>query len=143
MSEPQIRPFSETSQARNQLAHVRPVDVPVEIGLDGEDGYPHKGHLDYASPQVDFATGTLTAARAVRKQGSRSAAGPVRAGADADRASGQSPDGQGGIIGTSQEGSYLLVVNADNVVERRVVKTGVRQGQFRIIESGLDLATGW
>ena len=41
-------------------------------------------------------------------------------------------------IGTSQEGSYLLVVNADNVVERKVVKTGVRQGQFRIIESGLD-----
>jgi multidrug efflux system membrane fusion protein len=41
-------------------------------------------------------------------------------------------------IGTSQEGSYLLVVNADNVVERRVVKTGVRQGEFRIIESGLD-----
>ena len=36
-------------------------DVPVEIGLQGEDGYPHRGHLDYASPQVDSATGTLTA----------------------------------------------------------------------------------
>src|SRR6202020_160502 len=41
-------------------------------------------------------------------------------------------------LGTSQEGSYVLVVNADNVVERRVVKTGARQGQLRIIESGLD-----
>jgi multidrug efflux system membrane fusion protein len=41
-------------------------------------------------------------------------------------------------LGTSQEGSYVLVVNADNVVERKLVKTGVRQGQLRIIESGLD-----
>ena len=36
-------------------------DVPVEIGLQGEEGYPHKGHMDYASPQVDAATGTLNA----------------------------------------------------------------------------------
>jgi hypothetical protein len=41
-------------------------------------------------------------------------------------------------IGTSQEGSYVLVVGADNVVQRKIVKTGQRQGQLRIIESGLD-----
>ena len=41
-------------------------------------------------------------------------------------------------IGTSQEGSYVLVVGADNVVSRKIVKTGQTQGQFRIIESGLD-----
>ena len=41
-------------------------------------------------------------------------------------------------IGTSQEGSYVLVVGADNVVQRKIVKTGQSQGQLRIIESGLD-----
>jgi multidrug efflux pump subunit AcrA (membrane-fusion protein) len=41
-------------------------------------------------------------------------------------------------IGTSQEGSYVLVVGPDNVVSRKIVKTGQRQGQLRIIESGLD-----
>jgi len=41
-------------------------------------------------------------------------------------------------IGTSQEGRYVLVVGPDNVVQRRIVKTGQRQGQLRIIESGLD-----
>jgi hypothetical protein len=41
-------------------------------------------------------------------------------------------------IGTSQEGPYVLVVGPDNVVQRKVVKTGDRQGQLRIIESGLD-----
>ena len=33
--------------------------VPVELGLMTETGYPHKGHLDYASPNVDASTGTL------------------------------------------------------------------------------------
>src|SRR5262249_34553588 len=33
--------------------------IPVEIGLQTEEGYPHKGHLDYASPQLDSSTGTL------------------------------------------------------------------------------------
>ncbi len=41
-------------------------------------------------------------------------------------------------IGTSQEGSYVLVVGADNVVQRKIVKIGQRQGQLVIIESGLD-----
>jgi membrane fusion protein, multidrug efflux system len=41
-------------------------------------------------------------------------------------------------IGTGQEGSYVLVVGEDNVVKRKVVKTGQRQGQLVIIESGLD-----
>jgi multidrug efflux pump subunit AcrA (membrane-fusion protein) len=41
-------------------------------------------------------------------------------------------------IGTSQEGSYVLVVGPDNVVQRKTVKTGNREGQLRIIDSGLD-----
>ena len=32
----------------------------------------------------------------------------------------------------------MLVVGADNVVQRKIVKTGQSQGQLRIIESGLD-----
>ena len=41
-------------------------------------------------------------------------------------------------IGTSQEGRYLLVVGPDNVVQRRIVKTGEREGPYRIMESGID-----
>ena len=32
----------------------------------------------------------------------------------------------------------MLVVGADNVVQRKIVKTGQKQGQLGIIESGLD-----
>ena len=36
----------------------------------------------------------------------------------------------------------MLVVGADNVVQRKIVKTGEREGQLRVIESGLD-ADDW
>ena len=139
MSEPQILAIQRNlAEHGTSLRTSNLSDVPVEIGLDGEDGYPHRGHLDYASPQVDFATGTLTA-RALFENKDRAllpglfvrVRTPI---AHQDKALMVRAES----IGTSQEGSYLLVVNADNVVERRVVKTGVRQGQNRIIESEVD-----
>ena len=41
-------------------------------------------------------------------------------------------------IETSQEGKYVLVVGQDNVVQKKIVETGQRDGQLRVIESGLD-----
>ena len=112
--------------------------VPVEIGLQNEEGYPHKGHLDYASPQVDTSTGTLTARAIFDNKDHALLAGlfvRVRIPfGHQDKALLTRDD----AIGTSQEGSYVLVVGPDNVVQRKTVKTGSREGQLRIIESGLD-----
>src|SRR5579872_697970 len=33
--------------------------IPLEVGLQTEDGYPHQGKLDYAAPTVNQSTGTL------------------------------------------------------------------------------------
>jgi multidrug efflux system membrane fusion protein len=112
--------------------------IPIEIGLQDEEGYPHKGHLDYVSPQVDPSTGTVTV-RAIFDNKENAllpglfvrVRGPI---AHQDKALLTRND----AIGTSQEGSYVLVVGADNVVQRKIVKTGQRQGQLVIIESGLD-----
>jgi membrane fusion protein, multidrug efflux system len=143
LSEPQILSI-QRNLAKHGIAlrtsHLS--DVPVEIGLQGEEGYPHQGHLDYAAPQVDFATGTLTA-RALfdNKDGALLPGLFVRVRtpiAERDKALLTRND----AIGTSQEGSYVLVVGKDNVVERKVVTTGVRDGQLRVIESGLD-AEDW
>jgi multidrug efflux pump subunit AcrA (membrane-fusion protein) len=40
-------------------------------------------------------------------------------------------------LGSDQAGRYLLVVNSDNVVEQRKVRTGQVEGELRVIESGL------
>ena len=138
LSEPQILSI-QRNLAKHGVAlrtsHLS--DVPVEIGLQGEEGYPHKGHMDYASPQVDFATGTLTARAIFDNKDNALLPGlfvrvrtPI---AQENKALLTRND----AIGTSQEGSYVLVVGPDNVVERRVVTTGVRDGQLRVIELGL------
>jgi RND family efflux transporter MFP subunit len=112
--------------------------IPVDIGLQDEEGYPHKGHLDYVSPQVDPATGTITVRAIFDNKDNALLPGLfVRV---------KGPIGhlhkalltRNDAIGTSQEGSYVLVVGADNVVQRKIVKTGQRQGQLVIIDSGLN-----
>jgi hypothetical protein len=40
-------------------------------------------------------------------------------------------------VGGDQQGSYVLIVNPQNVVERRAVKTGPLEGSLRVIEEGL------
>jgi RND family efflux transporter MFP subunit len=112
--------------------------IPVEIGLQDEEGYPHKGHLDYVSPQVDPTTGTV-AVRALFDNKDDAllpglfvrVRGPI---SHQDKALLT----RNNAIGTNQEGSYVLVVGADNVVSRKIVKTGQKQGQLVIIDSGLD-----
>lgn len=111
--------------------------VPVEIGLQTEQGYPHKGTLDYASPTVDATTGTLTG-RAIFDNPSkvllpglfvrvRIPTGTI------DKAL-LVPDA---ALGADQSGRYLLVVNKDNVVEQKNVELGAVEGALRVIEKGI------
>jgi membrane fusion protein, multidrug efflux system len=138
-SEPQILALRRNLAKRGERLRTTDLsDIPVEIGLQDEEGYPHKGHMDYVAPQVDSSTGTLTGRALFDNKDHTLLPGlfvrvriPI---AHHDEALLTRND----AIGASQEGSYVLVVGADNVVQRKIVKTGQRQGQLRIIESGLD-----
>lgn len=142
VSEPQFLTIRRSNEEAGRPANTSDLTylstIPVEIGLQDEDGYPHKGHLDYVSPQVDPSTGTV-AIRAIFDNKNNALVpglfvrvrGPI---GHQDKALLT----RGDAIGTSQEGSYVLVVGPDNVVRRKVVKTGQAQGQLVIIESGLD-----
>ena len=143
VSEPQVLAIMKSSaeagrpiRTSTDLSSIS--SVPVEIGLQNEEGYPHKGHLDYASPQLDTATGTLMARAIFDNKDHALLAGlfvRVRVPfGHQDKALLTRDD----AIGSNQEGSYVLVVGPDNVVQRKTVKTGSREGQLRIIESGLD-----
>ena len=48
--------------------------IPVEVGLQSESGFPHKGTLDYAAPTVDQSTGTLAVRGILQNPTSRFAA---------------------------------------------------------------------
>ncbi|HET9537827.1 MAG TPA: efflux RND transporter periplasmic adaptor subunit, partial [Mesorhizobium sp.] len=104
--------------------------VPVEVGLQTETGYAHKGTLDYASPTVTVSTGTL-AVRAVLPNADRRLLPGyfvrvrVPLGDEPDTL--LVPDR---AIGSDQSGRYVLVAGKDDVVEQRTVQIGQPVGEL-------------
>ena len=111
--------------------------LPIEVGLQTESGYPHKGNLDYAAPTINQSTGTL-AMRGVLPNADRILLPGyyvrVRVPLDEQQGALLVPDV---ALGSDQSGRYVLVVNSDNVVEQRKVQAGPIDGDLRVIESGL------
>ena len=131
------------ADARAEGASHRSWERPVFAAIEGEDGYPSKGRLDFASTSVDAGTGTVLL-RAVFPN-PRGASGVTRllpgmfvrlripvgvrdkALLVPERA-----------LGVDQAGRYLLLVNAQDVVEQRTVKVGAAAEGLRVIEEGLS-----
>ena len=111
--------------------------LPIEVGLQTETGYPHKGNLDYVSPTINLSTGTL-AVRGVLQNPDRVLLPGyfvrIRVPFDEQKNALLVPDP---ALGSDQAGHYLLVVNGENVVEQRKVQTGPLEGELRVIEIGL------
>ncbi|VFR40135.1 RND efflux system, membrane fusion protein CmeA [plant metagenome] len=111
--------------------------VPVNVGLVGEDGYPHAGRVDFVDNRVDPATGTIRARATlanpdglltpglyarVRLQGS----GSFDAMLIDEKA-----------ILTDQSRKYVYVVDENSTAQRRDVKLGRKAEGLRIVEEGL------
>jgi RND family efflux transporter MFP subunit len=115
------------------------VDVPLYLGLANEKGYPHEGRYDYADSAVDPETGTLQL-RGTFENTSRPPKLLPGLFTRIRMPVGQRPDlplVSERAIGNDQRGTYLMVVNAENVVERRSVQTGQRIDGLIVIEDGL------
>jgi RND family efflux transporter MFP subunit len=109
---------------------------PMQAGLPGEDGYPHKGRLDFAAINLTSTTGTLLMRGVLSNPDGRILPGlytRVRVPVE-ERAAFLVPDA---AIGHDQQGAYVFVVNDKNVVERRGVKTGSAVNALRAIDDGL------
>ena len=111
--------------------------VPVEVGLQTETGYPHEGKLDYVSPTINQSTGTLAVRGLIPNPNRVLLPGyfvRVRVPVEQQNDALLVPDTS---LGSDQGGRYLLVVNKDNVVEQRKVTTGPVEGELRVIDDGL------
>lgn len=109
--------------------------IPVQVALEGDEDYPHKGVIVFADSKVNPSTGT----KLVRAQLSNK----KRLLEDGMRARVRVPFSdphQGTLvieraIGSDQGNKFLYVVNADNTVERRDVALGVfRDGLQEILQ---------
>ena len=112
-------------------------DIPVEVGLQTEQGYPHEGRLDYVAPGIDPSTGTLLARGIFTNEDQALLPGmfvrirvPLRKRENALMV-------EDSAIGRDQGGPYLLIVDAEDKVEQRPIKIGTLVGSLRVIESGI------
>jgi RND family efflux transporter MFP subunit len=113
--------------------------IPLSIGLMNEDGFPHEGFLNYVSPELNAATGTILVRGLFNN--------PTRALIPGFFVRVKVPKGLGAtasllvpnrVIAEDQAGKYLLVVNKDNVVEQVRITTGqLLSGGLRVIATGL------
>ena len=112
--------------------------LPVQVGLQTDQGYPHEGRLDYIAPTVSQSTGTLAVRGIVPNPNRTMLPGyfvRVRVPYDQQSDALLVPDT---ALGSDQGGRYVLVVTADNTVEQRKVEIGpIEDGALRVIETGL------
>jgi RND family efflux transporter MFP subunit len=137
ISEQQVLTIRAAMNARG----VVPADarnIPVEVGLMTEQGYPHAGTVDYVAPMIDPSTGTLTA-RGILKNPNRALLPGmflrIRVPLAAEKENALLVPDE--ALGADQSGSYLLVVDKDGTVQQRTVKTGQLEGSLRVIASGI------
>ena len=102
--------------------------IEVEVGVTNEDGFQHKGRIDFRENRVDIATGTVRIRGRIPNPSERG----VRTLYPGLYARVRVPTGQPkpllavpeDCIMTGQEGRFIYVVKTDNIVERRLVTLG-------------------
>lgn len=111
--------------------------LPVQVGLSDEDGFPHRGTVDFLDNQIDSNTGTIRM-RAVldNKDGALTpglfarvrllGSGQFDALLINDKA-----------VLTDQDRKYVWVVDENGKAQRHDVRLGRKANGLRIVESGL------
>ena len=108
----------------------------VQVGLPGEDGYPHEGRLDFAAISLTATTGSLLM-RGILPNGDGRILPGLYARVRVPLERKESLLVPEVAVGHDQQGAYVFVVNEKNVVERRGVKTGPAVDALRAIDDGL------
>jgi RND family efflux transporter MFP subunit len=130
---------SEKEQTADSASRnpVKELKIPIEIGLEGETGFPHHGVLDFADNRVNPSTGTIQVRGVIPNPKSIIDAGmrarvrvpvsdPHKVLMVTERA-----------IGTDQGLKFVYIVNDQNVVDRRDVDLGRSTEGLQIVTEGL------
>jgi RND family efflux transporter MFP subunit len=112
--------------------------VPVDVGLSDEQGFPHRGTIQYVAPALDPATGTLLV-RGILPNPDRVILPGffVRMRLPMGRVNKNALLVPQRALQTDQGGTYLLVLDEDDVVRQRYVQLGSVLGGLQVITAGL------
>ena len=111
---------------------------PVRIGLANEDGYPHKGTVEFVDNRIDPATGTIHA-RAVLPNPDRALTPGLFARVQLEgSAEFKAMLVDDKAILTDQDRKYVYVLGPENKAVRKDIVTGRVIDGLRVVDSGLD-----
>jgi multidrug efflux system membrane fusion protein len=116
----------------------RRVPNPVYMGLANEEGFPHKGYMEFVDNQLDPQTGTIRARAVFENKDGRFTpglfarlklvgSGTYRAVLIDDKA-----------VGTDQSKKFVLVLGPESKVAYRAVVLGPRVDGLRVVREGLE-----
>ena len=114
--------------------------APVLVQLEDEKGFPHKGILDFANNSVDTSTGTIQLRGIFPNPDKVMFPGlfaAVRIPLGAPKPGLVLPES---AVLSDQEGDYVFVLNAQNIVERRSVVKGPLEGTDRAVPEGVTVS---
>jgi RND family efflux transporter MFP subunit len=112
--------------------------VPVDVGLSDEEGFPHRGTIEYVAPVLDPATGTLLVRGILPNPDRLILPGFfVRIRLPMGKVNKNAPLVPQRAVQTDQGGTYLLVLDENDVVRQRYVTLGPVDGGLQVITSGL------
>lgn len=122
---------------RGERPSSRDARNPVLLGLANEDGYPHRGYMDFVDNRLDPTTGTIRG-RAVFDNADRlftpGLYARVRLLGSSERSAVLVDDR---AVGTDQDKRFVYVLDGQNTVTYRPVKLGRLIDGLRVVESGL------
>ena len=111
--------------------------LPCYFGLANETGFPHEGRVDFASITVSPTTGTLQLRGIFSNPNATILPGLFARVRVVSRERREGLLIPGDAISFDQQGEYVLVVNAKNIVERRPIKSSFQVGSMLVIDDGL------
>ena len=113
--------------------------IPVDVGLSDEQGFPHRGTIEYVAPSLDPATGTLLVRGIVPNPERVLLPGFfVRMRLPMGRVDKNALLVPQRALQTDQGGTYLLVLSENDVVRQHYVQLGPLQNGLQVIRSGLQ-----
>ena len=112
-------------------------EIVAEMGLANEQGFPHKGVIDFVDNQLDPSTGVIRSRALFANPGGAMAPGFFAR----VRIPGSGKYGallvRDNAIGSDQGKPFLFVVGADKVVKQVPVEIGPLHAGLRVVKSGI------
>ncbi len=113
--------------------------VPVEAELASETDFPHRGTIQYVAPDIDPATGTLYVRGVMRNPNRTLLPGVfVKIRLPMGKVTQSALLAPQRALQEDQSGRYLMVVDDNDVVQKRYVQLGSLEGDLQVVTSGLD-----